>query len=954
MSKKIIKKILKWTGITILVLIILMILVPIIFKDEIKEMVVAEVNKNLNAELKVGDFDLTFISTFPNVTFKLYDTKLIGKDKFKGVELVNMKELVAHVGLWSVIGGDQVEIDEIHIKDPIIDVRVLEDGSANYDIVKPDSVKTKEEKEEPSNFKLSLKEYSCTNAKIKYDDRYSDIYMELHNLTHKGKGDLTSEKVDFETVTNIDYVTYIMEGITYLSKVKTDATVNMKMAFTDKSSKFTLDKNEIALNKVKFSVNGYYEMFEGYDDMELKLNASKATFKDFLSLVPAFYHTGYEKMIANGSMSLNGLIKGKLDDKNLPSWDFGLKVNNASIQYPGLQKISKINMNAASKFPGGSNTNAMIIDVPVFHAEMGPNKMDANLLMKNLEVDPYIKSGILANMNLSTIKDFMPLAAGESYSGLLNADVNLEGNMSDLENENYDKFRAEGLIDIQGMKYTSADFKDPVLINSLKLLFAPEALNLQSLDAKMGNSDFKMNGELSNYMGYAIYGDDPTKDHTLHGDFTFTSNQIDLDEIMGSDSATEESTTTSEESSEPFLVPADIDFKMNSDIGVLKYNGLDFKDVKGQVAVKDEVAHLNDMSMKAMGGTVGASGYYDTQDHNNPKVDFKYSLKEIDIQELATNFLTVEKLAPITKYATGKISSDMSFASSLDKGMMPILSSLTSNGFLKSNSISIKNVDLLKKVESISKLNNLSNQTLKNFYTKFSVNDGKVAVEPFDIKLGKINSNVSGYTSLDKKMDYLMNMDVPKEELPKAIIDEVDGLLKKANALVPFVKVSELPAIIPVKVNMTGDVTNPKITCDIKEAIMNALGVQGNIIDDIKNTIKDSVTTIINNAVDDVEDDINAAKEEQKRKILEEAQKQADAAKAAAKKSADAIRAEAQKQADNLIKEAGGNPIKKKTAEIAGKKLIEEAEKKAQAVEKEGNKKADDIMKKAQEKADSL
>lgn len=954
MSKKIIKKILKWTGISLLVLIVLMILLPIIFKDEIKEMVVAEVNKTLNAELKVGDFDLTFISTFPNMTFKLYDTKLVGKDKFKGVELVNMKELEAHVGLWSVIGGDQVEIDEIHIKEPIIDVRVLEDGSANYDIVKPDSVKTAAEKEEPSNFKLSLKEYSCTNAKIKYDDRYYDMYMELHNLTHKGKGDLTSDKVDFETVTNIDYVTYIMEGITYLSKVKTDATVNMKMAFTEKSSKFTLDKNEISLNKVKFSVNGYYEMFEGYDDMDLKLNASKATFKDFLSLVPAFYHTGYEKMLASGSMSINGLIKGKMDDKNLPSWDFGMKVNNASIQYPGLQKITNINMNAASKFPGGSNTNTMIIDVPIFHAEMGPNKMDANLLMKNLEVDPYIKSGVKANMNLATIKDFMPLAEGESYNGTLNADVNLDGKMSDLENENYDKFRAEGVIDIQGMKYTSADFKDPVLINSLKLLFAPESLNLESLDAKMGNSDFRMKGTVSNYMGYAIYGDDPTKDHMLKGEFDFASNQIDLDEIMGTETESTETTTTSEESSEPFLVPADIDFKLNSNIGMVKYNGMDFKEVKGQVAVKDEVAHLNDMSMKAMGGTVGASGYYDTQDHNNPKVDFKYSLKEIEIQELAKNFLTIEKLAPITKYATGKISTDMSFVSNLDKSMMPILSSLTSNGFIKSNSISIKDVDILKKVESVSKLNNLSNQTLKNFYTKFSVSDGKVAVEPFDLKLGKIGSKVSGYTTLDKKIDYLMNMDVPKEELPKAIIDEVDGLLKKANSVVPFVKVNELPAIIPVKVNMTGDATNPKITCDIKEAIMSALGVQGNIIDDIKNTVKDSVTTIINNTVDDIKDDVNAQKEEQKKKILAEAQKQADAAKAAAKKSADAVRDEAQKQADNLMKEAGNNPVKKKTAEIAGNKLKEEAEKKAKAIEAEGNKKADDIMKKAQEKADSL
>ena len=156
--KKRFKKILKWTGISFLVLLLVLILIPIIFKNQIKEMVIEEVNKTLNAELTVGDFDLTFISTFPSMTVELFDTKLVGKEKFKGVELVSMKKLSANVGFWSVVAGDQVEINEIHIDKPTIDVRILEDGSANYDIVKSEEEKTKEELEEPSNFKLSLKE----------------------------------------------------------------------------------------------------------------------------------------------------------------------------------------------------------------------------------------------------------------------------------------------------------------------------------------------------------------------------------------------------------------------------------------------------------------------------------------------------------------------------------------------------------------------------------------------------------------------------------------------------------------------------------------------------------------------------------------------------------------------------------------------------------------------------
>ena len=77
-------------------------------------------------------------------------------------------------------------------------------------------------------------------------------------------------------------------------------------------------------------------------------------------------------------------------------------------------------------------------------------------------------------------------------------------------------------------------------------------------------------------------------------------------------------------------------------------------------------------------------------------------------------------------------------------------------------------------------------------------------------------------------------------------------------------------------------------------------------------------------------------------------------AKAAAKKAADVVRTEADKQAAQLMTEAGNNPIKKKAAEIAGKKLKDEAGKKATKIEQEGNEKADGIMKKAQEQADRV
>ena len=949
--KKVIKKILKWTGITLLLVIIALILIPIFFKDQIKELVINEVNKTLTAKLSLRDFDLTFISTFPNMTAVLYDTKLQGTNKFKDVTLANIKEVRAHVGFWSVIGGDQIEIDEVHIIEPTFDIRVLQDGLANYDIVKPDSVKTPEEIEEPSSFKLSLKEYSITKTTI---NDASNMSAAIVGLNHSGSGDLTADVIDFLTKTTIEKLSFDMDGISYMSEVKTDAEVNLLMEFKEATSKFTLKENKIKLNELGFSIDGFYEMLDGYDNMDMKLNASQATFKQFLSLIPTFYHSGYESMVSSGSLKLDGFVKGRLDDKALPAWDFGAKIGNASIRYPDLPgKITNIQVDASSAFPGGENLDKMTADVKKFHANFGKNAIDGNLMLRSLMTDPFIQSAITANVDLSTLKDFVPMAEGESYSGLLDADINIKGKMSSLEKEDYESFTAEGNLLISEMIYKSPDLPNSVDITKMGFAFSPKNLSLTELKAKTGKSDFEASGRIDNYFGYLL------RDEVLKGAFVLNSNYIDLDELMnlGATSETAESTPAASSapaagSEEPLLMPGNIDFQLSTNIQKARYNGIDVQNISGQVVLKDEIAQLNDLNLKAMGGSIGLRGSYNTQNHTTPKLDFAYKLKEIDIHELATNFLTVEKLAPITKYARGKISSELTMKSDLTASFEPILTSLTSFGDIRSSSLKIEGFELFDKIANTTKIANISNQTLKDFYTIFKVKDGKIELSPFNTMLGKkINTNISGLTTLDQKMDYVMKMEVPKEEIPKEMIAVVEQAMSKLNAISPKLNVGSLPATIPVNVFVKGDAKKPQITTDFKESILKATGnFKDELINNIKETVKDTVKAIVDDKIKEVKEDFTAKKAQ----IMADAKKEADKIRATAKKANE----DAKKEADRIYNEgvaaAGSNPIKKKAAEVAGGKVRDEAYKKADQAEADANKKADGIMQKAQERADAL
>jgi len=944
------KKILKWTGIAVLLIVLALILIPYFFKDEIKEMVIEEANKSLNAELSLEDFDLTFFSTFPNMTVELDGVKLQGIDQFKDITLAEITQLQAKVDFWSVVGGDQIEIEAIHIVEPKFDVRVLQDGTANYDIVKTAeeiAEESDEEVPEESNFKLSLKEYSITKGTINYDDEPGGLFANIQNLNHTGEGDLTADVIDFKTTTSMDELTYEMDGISYLNKVNTNLIINLLMEFKENESKFTLQENEIRLNALTLSIDGFYEMLDGYDNIDMKLNTSKTTFKDLLSLIPTFYQSGYENMVTSGSLAINASTKGKIDDTNLPSWDAGMKISNASIRYPDLPgKISNIQLDAGSKFPGGNDLDKMTVEVKKFHANLSKNSLDAKLFMSSVMSDPNLDASVLANLNLATLKDFVPMTEGEEYSGILDADVAIKGRMSDLEKNDFEKFKAEGELILSEMQYKSADLPSDVNIERMKFTFSPKNLEMNELKATMGKSDFAMNGMIDNYLGYAM------RDETLKGDFTFKSNFLDLDELMPASETTSTTEVPTEDtptnsSEEVVLIPGNIDFKLATQINEVKYDGMKIKNINGDISVKDEVASLDQVTMDAMGGQIGLTGDYDTKNHSKPKMDFGYTLKEVDIHELAVNFNTVEQLAPITKYARGKISSNFNMTTDLTAGFEPILSSIASVGDIRSKSLSIQDVEILKKIEGVTKLKDLSTQTLKNFKTKFKVEDGKVTTTPFDFKMGKINSEVSGYTTLDQKMDYSMNMMVPKSEIPAGMIKEVEKAMGQINSAVPNLNIGGLPDLIPVKVKMIGDITNPKITTDFKESILKATG---NMKEQLVETIKDTLTNIVNEEIDNAKEEI----EKQKQKILADAQKEADKIIAEAKKAGDAIRAEGDKQAVDLIKEAGSNPIKKRLAEEGAKKIRQSADKNAKKVEDEGKKRADDVMQKAREQADRI
>jgi hypothetical protein len=326
-------------------LLIVAIVLPIIYKDKIIALVKTEINNNVNAKVDFKSFDLTLISSFPDFTISLNNLSVVGINEFAGDTLTAIDELNVTVDIMSVIKGDKISIEGISLAKPYFNLLVLKDGKANWDITKP-STDTTAAAAEQSKFKIALKKYSIENGILNYDDESMGFKMSMANLNHSGKGDFTQDIFLLNTQTTADAMNMWYGGVKYFNEIKTNLKADLDMDMIN--SKYTFKENELSLNELVLGFDGFIAMPKEDIALDLKFDARKNDFKNFISLIPGVYSKDFKDLKSSGKLEFNGFVKGVYNDTKMPGFGLNLKLQNGMFQYPSLPvAVNNVQMNLA-------------------------------------------------------------------------------------------------------------------------------------------------------------------------------------------------------------------------------------------------------------------------------------------------------------------------------------------------------------------------------------------------------------------------------------------------------------------------------------------------------------------------------------------------------------------------------------------------------------------------------
>ncbi|WP_308661776.1 AsmA-like C-terminal region-containing protein [uncultured Alistipes sp.] len=882
------KRFLKITATVVAVVLVVAIVTPLLLRGKIGDIVKREANAMLAARLDFEKLDISLLRNFPNASLNLKGLTLVGTDRFEGDTIVAARRITVVVNLMSLVGDEGFEVRKIILASPALHAHKLADGAVNWDVMKPSEPAdtTAAEESAPSSFRLSVRDFRLTDAVIRYEDDSTGMELRTAPLSLRLSGDMSAESTQLDLDLLAGGVDFTQGGVPLLhdAELALDAEIDADLA----EGRFTFSRNTLRLNAIEMRLDGWVQQVGDALAMDVSAGCSEVRFKDLLSLIPAFYKHEFRSLAASGELSMELWARGQMHGAQLPAFELKTEVHNGSFQYSSLPKaVTDINI-AAKVSNAGGELDKTEVEISEFGLKMAGNSLSATGYATNLMSDPTFRATLSGRVDLGAIREVYPLERGIDLAGRIAASMKLSGRMSDVESGRYERISASGSLVVEQLGLHVPQLPE-VFIRRAAATISPQAMTLGEFGVKVGGSDLSATGQLTGYLGYLMRGEQ------LAGRLYVKSDLLDLNEIRAAVPADAEAESADAEKpaeeaaaapAQAIVVPKNLNLSLNAELKKVLFEKMVITDIAGEMSVAGGTLSLDRLGLQLFGGKASASGRYSTAaDPAHPTLSLAASIAKASFPRTFEEIEAVRQLAPIFEKASGDYSLSIDMRTTLDAAMSPDLMSLTAQGEISSENVSVEGVEVFDKLADLLKNDKLRRIEARDLKIRFSIKDGRVTTEPFDLKMGDVNVNMSGTTGLDRTIDYTAKVTLPAG---------VGGVLGAVN------------------VGIGGTFTSPKITLGVQETVEqvvsnvvseqidNLTGGRGGLLSDDTQTRAAALREEAQRAGEKL---VEAA-ETQRQKLVDAAAKKGALAKIAAEAAGDALVDEAKKQSKALLEEA--------------------------------------------------
>lgn len=763
-------------------------LISVFYEKEIKQLIIAEINNNINTKITVGEFDFTVLRHFPNASFELKDVVIDGVSENNTRDtLLFSKRLSLLFNIKDIFSKD-INIKKVYVYDGGLNIRIDKQGHGNYIFWKKSADSTQ-------SGVVDIHKIGLKNVYLNYADKKSDQEYAMLAKHVELSGKFASNKFSFTTEANLFVDRLIVHGENYVNHKP--VVLQSGLDVDSKLGTYLISESKIKIAGVAFSANG--QISEKNDDwfLDLIVKSSQSDFATLNTIIPSSLNFSSAKFKSGGAVTFNASIKGQVSDNKKPSIaiDFKVKDGRFSSEDASFEKIT-----FSGTFSNSPEKKSNILTIPDLSASLSGHVIQANIKIENFP-DAFITLEAKTQLDLGKLMPFFKADTLESLSGDLAMNIAYAGKIKELKNISKDRFfdvKASGNIDISHvylkLKKNPLEFRD---LNGSFSLHDRDVF-IENFSGNVSSTDFRLKGIFRNFISFLLI---PGESGDMQAQLI--SNSVNLDELLVNKKESASGDTSYIMKFNPRLL-CELDVKIEN----LHFRRFTAENITGKVNLDHQVIHGSALHFNSMAGNVDLDATINASRRDSIYMVYETKFEKVDITRLFYEMENFDQQILTDKNVKGKVSADFQFHSMWSNDLTLNSKSVRSTGSIVVESGELNNflpIQALAKYIHVPDLNHIRFSTLKN---NISIANRKISVPNMDINSSAINISGNGTHDFDNNVDYhiaLLLSDVlgKKVDHNSSEFGEIadDGLGRTKLFL-----------------NMKGSVTDPHFSYDKKAA----------------------------------------------------------------------------------------------------------------------------------------
>lgn len=350
-------------------------------------------------------------------------------------------------------------------------------------------------------------------------------------------------------------------------------------------------------------------------------------------------------------------------------------------------------------------------------------------------VAPTLDGRVEGTMDLALANQYLAEGQKEMIGGQSTFDFDLVGTLTDPGS-----FRPRGSFSVTDVFYRDTALPEPIENLNVEAETTAELLTVKRCNIRFVSSDLALAGTMTDPFPYLWPDDwvDPAQVKRPFVEFELTSNHFDTDKMFPEAVPGADTTATAAEASSdtipPFVMP-ELDGSGTFAFDTLIYSLVPFTSVTGDVRIRDDKIHCENVTAQVYGGSVSGTTTIDLSDPESPVYSGRFDASQIQADDFVSRF------SPLGGHVFGQFNMDGEYRASgwepeeikqsLDvdgKVVMREGKVVTSGAVYKTLSAVADKVG-----ESFAK-----EQPLNNLNTQLVVEDGMVRLDDLQTSLGEL------------------------------------------------------------------------------------------------------------------------------------------------------------------------------------------------------------------------